>query len=115
MNWLKDLYVGEKAQPVAAEFLRAAERGKKSKYDKYWLITLSLYPKAQLDLLSVKASRNKQYQGNQLSVLGLASDQAEAYALVEKMTNDCLKASGSPELKSYFASCPFVSWREVRV
>ena len=44
MKWLKELYVGEKAQAKAKSLLRTAERGKKSKSDKCYLITLSSYP-----------------------------------------------------------------------
>ena len=115
MKWLKDLYIGEKAQAKAKSHLRAAERGKKSSSDKCWLITISSYPNAQLDLMSFKESRNKAYQGEKLTVLGLAAGKAEAAALVERMVNDCLKNSGSVEMKAYFASQPVVSWREVRV
>ena len=115
MKWLKNLYVGEKAGTKAPRLLRAAERGKKSKFDKSWLIVLSGYPKAQLDLMSVKESRNKAYQGEKLSVVGLAASRAEAFTLVEKMANDCLKATGRAELKAYFAGMPLVNWREVSV
>ena len=65
--------------------------------------------------MSVKESRNKAYQGEKLSVVGLAASRAEALALVEKMANDCLKATGTAELKAYFAGQPLVNWREVSV
>lgn len=115
MKWLKDLYVGEKAQAKAKSLLRAAERGKKSSSDKCWLVALSAYPNAQLDLLSFKESRNKVYQGDKLTVLGLAASRAEAVSLVERMANDCLKNSGDIRMKAYFAAQPIVSWREVSV
>ena len=115
MKWLKDLYVGEKAQAKAPRLLRAAERGKKSRFEKAWLVTLSSFPRTQLDLISFKESRNKAYQGDKLSVIGLAADRTEAMLLVEKMANDCLKATGTAELKAYFEGRPFVNWREVSV
>ncbi|MBO4873228.1 MAG: hypothetical protein J5496_07420 [Lachnospiraceae bacterium] len=115
MKWLKDLYVGEKAQARAKGLLRTAERGKKSRNDKCWLVALSSYPNAQLDLLSFKESRNKAYQGEKLTVLGIAANRAEAVSLVEKMANDCLRNSGTVQMKAYFAAQPVVSWREVSV
>ena len=115
MKWLKDLYVGDRAKGKVRGLLRSAERGKKSRNDKCYLITLSLYPNAQLDLMSFQESRNKAYQGEKLTVLGLAAGRSEAVSLLEKMADDCLKASGSPDLKAYFAARPIVSWREVSV
>lgn len=115
MKWLKELYVGEKAQPKAKSLLRTAECGKKSKSDKCYLITLSSYPNAQLDLMSFQESRNKAYQGEKITVLGLAASKADALALLEVMANDCLKQSGSLKMKEFFANRPLVSWREVSV
>ena len=115
MKWLRELYVGEKISAKAGKLLRAAERGKQSKLDGSYLITLSVFPKTELDLISLKESRSKIYQGERLTVLGMAADYNEALTLLEKMTNDCLKATGTASLKSYFSSRPTVSWREVSV
>ena len=115
MLWLKDLYLGEKAARDARGLIRAAERGKKGKNDRCYLVILSAYPHAQLDLMSFKESRRAVEQGESLKVLGIASGKGEAVGLVEIMMTDCLKESGGPDMKSYFGGRSLVSWREVRL
>lgn len=115
MLWLKDLYLGEKAARDARGLIRAAERGKKGKKDQCYLVTLSAYPHAQLDLMSIKESRRAVERGESLKVLGLASGKGEAVSLVEKMLQDCLRKSGGPDMKAFFGKYSLVSWREVHL
>ncbi len=115
MNWLKELYLGEKAAEKAKKLIRAAVRGKKGKNDKCFLITLSSFPKAQLDLIRFSDLRKKSAETEKLTVIGLAADQAEAFTLLERMANDCLKNTGGAELKAYFSGLETVGWRGVSV
>lgn len=115
MLWLKDLYLGEKAARDARGLIRAAERGKKGKKDKCYLVALSAYPQAQLDLMGFKESRRALERGESLRVLGLASGKEEAVGLVEKMLQDCIRESGGADMKTFFGSRSLVSWREVRL
>lgn len=113
MNWLKELYLGEKAAAKAKKLIRSAVRGKKGKDDKCFLITLSSFPKGQLDLISFSDLRKKSVETEKLTVLGLAADQAEAFSLVERMANDCVKKTGGAELKAYYSGLETVGWRGV--
>ena len=115
MNWLKELYLGEKAGQKAKKLVRAAVRGKKGPNDGCFLITLSSFPKGQLDLLRFSDTRKKSVDTEKLTVVGLAADQAEAFSLIEKIADDCVKATGGAELKAYLSGRETVDWRGVRL
>ena len=113
MIWLKDLYIGESARPRIQKILKAAEADKPPKKESALLIILSLHPKAQLDIVSLKEIHHAIYADASLMVLGAAGNKKEALSLVERITADCLKASGAPFLKEYFATREFVPRKEV--
>lgn len=115
MIWLKELYWSEKARGQGKSLVRAAEGGRKSKFDSWWLITLSQYPEGQLDLFKISDLKSRLFKPEQMVVLGLAGDRAEALGLLEQMTNDCLKAGGGASLKAYFAGKAVTDWRGVSV
>ncbi|MBO4838600.1 MAG: hypothetical protein J5493_04435 [Lachnospiraceae bacterium] len=115
MIWLKELYWGEKAREKGKKLVHAAESGKKGKFDSFYLITLSGYPDGQLDLFKFSDLKSRLFKPEEMVVLGLAGDRAEALGLLEQMANDCLKAGGGVALKAYFAAQPVTAWRGVSV
>nr|MBQ6241455.1 hypothetical protein [Lachnospiraceae bacterium] len=115
MIWLKKLYWGEKAREKGKKLVRAAEGGRKSKLDSCWMITLSGYPECQLDLFKLSDLKSKLFKPEEMVVLGLAGDKAEALGLLEQMAGDCLKAGGGVALKTYFAAQAVTKWRGVSV
>lgn len=115
MIWLKELYWSEKARAKGKSLVRAAEGGRKSKFDSWWLITLSQYPDGQIDLFRISDLKCRLFSPEKMVVLGLAASKAEALGLLEQMANDCLKAGGGPALKAHFAGRAVTDWRGVSV
>lgn len=114
MIWLKDLYWGEKARSQGKKLVMAAEGGRKGKKDSCWLITLSVYPEGQLDLFSSGDLRSRLFDPGNMVVLGVARDKAEAFALLEKMTAECLAQGSGAGLKAYFGAKATTDWRGVK-
>ena len=115
MIWLKELYWSEKAREKGKSLVRAAEGGRKSKFDSWWLITLSQYPDGQLDLFPISDLKCSFFKPAEMVVLGLAASKAEAFGLLEQMADDCLRAGCGPALKAYFAGKAVTDWRGVSV
>ena len=113
MIWLQNLYWGEKAREKGKALIRAAERGRKSRVDSCWLISLSVYPEGQLDLFSVSDLRSRLFDPSSMVIIGAAGNKKEALSLLERMAADCLKAEGNLNLKRCFAHLPAGSWRGV--
>ena len=114
MIWLQELYWGDKARAKGKKMVRAAEGGRKGKKDSCWLITLSVYPQGQLDIFNSGDLSSRLFPKEEMVVLGIAEGKSEAYSLLQRMAEDCLKAGGGVALKEYFREKPTTDWRGVR-
>lgn len=45
--------------------------------------------------------RQESYQSSELKIVGIAADRGEAYMLVQQMAEECMKATGTVDLKNY--------------
>lgn len=79
---------------------------KNLKHNKFMLgvyvITLSMNPQDQLDIIPSYVLMQKAYKNMELVVVGIASDRENAMELLNRMVMDCLREMGDVSLRGYF-------------
>lgn len=68
-----------------------------------YLIVPAHNPMDQLDIFDARELIQPHYKKSFIYVIGIASSQAEAILLVEKMVTECLKARGDCKLREYLS------------
>ncbi|MBP5556037.1 MAG: hypothetical protein J6X94_14345 [Lachnospiraceae bacterium] len=70
----------------------------------YKLILVSEKEDENFDIVSVSNLKSRVWEGKVPQVCGVADNEDEAFKLVAKITEDCLKNRGNLELKEYICS-----------
>lgn len=65
------------------------------------VITLPLTDDGVLEIYPAYILRQKLYQSMPIKVVGIAADHGEACRLVQQMADDCMRATGSVDLRNY--------------
>lgn len=93
---------------VASEL--AAEQRKVIKKLKQGKLQIGVYviaiPVGEQDMLEIYPSYvllQEAYKQMDVQVVGLAGSQSSAYEILEMMTNDCIQATGSVNIREYFS------------
>ena len=94
------LYIGESID------IQKLDKIKKSLWNtpvltKFFLITISINPAEQLDIIESKYLTYSYYNTHPLHVVGLAKSNSEAVGLVQKIVQDCLDTQGDVDLKAF--------------
>jgi len=70
----------------------------------YKVILISDKEDENFDIVSASNLKSRIWEGKIPTACGIADDEDEAFELVTKITEDCLKARGDLELKEYICS-----------
>ncbi|MEE3420603.1 MAG: hypothetical protein VZR02_05815 [Lachnospiraceae bacterium] len=99
MIWYKHLYVGDLVKGRKDRIIERIESDRTQTGQ--YLITISENPAEMLDIFSTVFLTEKRKERLPM-VVGLAGTRDEAIFLVRKMTEDCLRATGDVDLRTYF-------------
>lgn len=98
MRFYKNLYVGETIKNV--NLVKWKLKHAAGQFDAY-LITLSENDSDQLNIFHNSMLKQKLFRSVDYKVVGIANGRAEALTLVKKMTDDCMEATGTGNIKEY--------------
>ncbi len=99
MNWYPQLYLGEKAAKKKEALIQKIESGK-TPPDTY-LLTLASGPSNQLEIVPAWNLRFWYSRGSIPMVVGLGCGRREAFALVQKITEDVYRQTGGVMIRAY--------------
>ena len=100
MIWHRHLYVGEAMADRLQQLKDRLEKGDVS--ERAYLITLGSRGQNQLEIIPTSALRSERVLKNLPVIVGAAADRKEAFSLTVKMTEDCLKKTGSARIRRMF-------------
>ena len=100
MHFRKQLYIGEGIKTNKVERLIKKLKFKPQSAHVV-VITIAGNPTDQLDIIESSELKKHYYKTYPPYIVGLAKDRSDAFALVERMVNDCLHARGDIKLKEY--------------
>lgn len=100
IRFINNIYLGEgieeKDIPKLKEDLDA-----RPLFANIFVITIALNEQDQLDIYHSKYLMQRFYKNNAPLVVGIARKKGDAYALVEKIVQECLTLRGDVNLKAY--------------
>lgn len=99
MKWRKNLYVGKQVRKHVRRIRKRLDAGKTDVG--HYLITLAENPHDQLDIINTVFLTSAKKRDSLPEIVGLAGSEKEAILLVKKITEDCLKESGTADLRTY--------------
>lgn len=100
MLFHKKLYVDEEISKHKRKTIKNLKHGKLMLG--VYVITLSINPQDELDIVPSYVLMQKVYKDMELLVVGIASDRDNALKLLNTMTMDCLNETGNVSLRQYF-------------
>lgn len=100
MLFHKKLYFDEKLSKSKRKVLKKLKQGNLQLG--VHVITLALNEKDLLEIYPSYILLQKVYRDSDLTVVGVASGRDEAYELLTKMTEDCIKKNGNADLRQFF-------------
>lgn len=65
------------------------------------VIILPLGKDGILEIYPAYILRQGSYQNSGLKIVGIAADRGEAYHLIQRITEDCMRETGTVDIKSY--------------
>lgn len=98
MRFYKYLYVGETIKNV--NLVKWKLKHAAGMLDVH-LITLSLNDSDQLDCFHNALLKQKVFRSVDYYVVGIANGRAEAISLIQQITDDCIEATGTGNIKQY--------------
>lgn len=98
MMWRKKLYIGKSVKKHARRIRKRLDTGKTDVG--HYLITIAENSKDQLDIVNTVFLTPKRRE-DLPKVIGIAGSEDEAIGLVEQMTRDCFKETGTANLRKY--------------
>ena len=100
MKWLKNLYVGDRADRSRYRLMRQIRRQKPT--FEIYVLTLPSHPGNQLDILNANQLRYSYYREKEdLVIVGLARGKADALNLTARMVDECYHRRGNADLSAY--------------
>ncbi len=100
MKWLKNLYVGDRADRSRYRLMRRIRRQKPT-FDIY-VLTMPSHPGNQLDIVDANQLRHSYYQNKEdLVIVGLARGRGDALNLTARMVDECFHRTGGADLAAY--------------
>ena len=100
MRFREQLYIGEGIKTQKVDKLIKKLRSKPESA-KVFVITIAGNPKDQLDILDSTELKKHYYITYPPYIVGIANDKSDAFALIERIVNDCLLSRGDCRLKEY--------------
>lgn len=67
-----------------------------------FVITLPLGDNDMLEICPSYVFLQKFYKETDVTVVGLAGEQASAFSLIEKIADDCMREQGNADIRGYF-------------
>ena len=101
MKWYSELYVSENAQKKKNKILRKLKTN--AGMLNIYLVTLAANPADMLDIISAAYLKQPAVRRNLPMIVGIACGYDEAVALVVKMLEDTLAATGEVCIPRYLA------------
>jgi len=100
MEFYDKLYIGGR---VADREQKIKEKLLKNEFMPFiHVITLPVDTgQGMLEIYPAYILRQGSYQNSALKIVGIAADRKEAYALVQQIAEECMKATGTVDLKNY--------------
>ena len=100
LKFAQNLYLGEGIAPEKLDKLKK-RLNKKPLLANVYLITPARNPADQLDIFDARQLVQPHYKDEEFLVLGMASGYEDALQLIERITGECLIASGDCNLREY--------------
>ena len=100
MEFYDKLYIG---YSVSERVEKIKEKLLKNEFMPFiHIITLPIdMGQGMLEIYPAYILRQESYQSSELKIVGIAADRGEAYMLVQQMAEECMKATGTVDLKNY--------------
>ena len=102
MEWYGNLYIGERVNRYAARIRERLDAGKSDLG--HYIITLAAHPSDYLDLFDTRYLTQDALRNRLPMVVGLAADRNEALIVVQKIVEDCVRETGSTDVRSFLQS-----------
>ena len=99
IQWSRNLYVGASCDGHEEEILHTLEKGEN--IGGIYLLTLSDNHCDSLEILESRFLRQDWVRRLLPEIIGLAGSKAEALAMVEAITQECLEKTGDADLRAY--------------
>lgn len=98
MEFYDKLYIGSR---VSDRVEKIKEKLLKNEFMPFvHVITLPL-EQGMLEIYPAYILRQRFYQNTTLKIVGIAADRGEAYLLVQQIAEECMKVTGTVDLKNY--------------
>ncbi len=100
MKWMKDFYVGDRALPKKNRIVRRI-RWKRPLPDTC-ILTIASNPRNQIDILRAYILKQPYFRKHDdLVIVGIASGYSDALDLMMRITDECVRATGTANVRSY--------------
>lgn len=101
MKFYEDLYVGESLKEKKAKIIERLRKGKPQL--SCYVITFTENPANQVEFFDSVLLTQKNYQRNNLLIVGIAGCYDEALQLIQKMTEDTYSENGNADIRTYLS------------
>lgn len=102
MKWRKNLYIGKSVKKHTGRIRKRLESGKTDVG--HYLITFAENEKDQLDIINTIFLISEKRREELPEIIGIAGSEEEAIELVEQMIRDCLKSTGSADVRKWLVA-----------
>ena len=100
MKWMKHLYLGDLPRGQEAR-IRKGIRNRKPLLRAYVLMPAA-NPRDQLDLMDANVLLQEHFRKQKdLTIVGLASGKEDAVLLAARLMDECVRLTGTPDLRAY--------------
>ena len=99
MRWYRDLYVSENITKKGIDLQKEVESGKYRR--NLYLITLAMNGKDLLDIRKAAALSRASLRETLPLIIGGALGYSSALGLVEKIIGDCVRETGTADIRNY--------------
>lgn len=101
MRWYERLYMGEKAKKNRFSIIQAV---RKEKTSGYYILTPASNERNLLDIYPAIALKQPYYKNQDLLIVGVAADYADAAMLAGRIVGDVFKKTGGYDVTGFFMS-----------
>ena len=102
MRWMKHLYIGDQAENRQKELRQRIARGGRTL--NAHVLMPAANPQDQVDILPARFLRQPYYRRQEdLIIVGLAGGKADAVQLLLRITDECVRRTGSGDLRQFLA------------
>ena len=103
MKWMKNLYTGSLSEKKVRDLKKRIRKRKRN--TGCYVLFPSANPSNQLDLMDAGGLLHDCYRHREdLVIVGIASGKEEALQLLVRLTQECVEATGTGNLRGYLAA-----------